>query len=88
MPWCLTSTARLAPKEETKLFVAAYSAVKGEAMAAAALEVNTMQPRSFFCTCQHVLVVSQQPSWHSRSHALQFCAASAAYHGTMWPIYS
>ena len=62
MPRCLTSTARLAPKEEMKLFVAAYSAVKGEAMAAAALEVNTMQPRSFFCTCRHVPVARQQPS--------------------------
>ena len=35
--------------------VAAYSAVKGDAMAAAALDVNTMQPRSFFCTCTAVL---------------------------------
>lgn len=54
MPWCRTSTAKLAPKDEMKLFVAAYSAVNGEAMAAAALDVNTMQPRSFFCTCQQV----------------------------------
>ena len=29
---------------------------------------------------------SQQPSLHSRSHALYFCAASAAYHGTTWPF--
>jgi hypothetical protein len=27
-------------------------------MAAAALDVKTMQPRSFFCTCQHMLHLS------------------------------
>lgn len=41
--------------------MAAYSAVKGEAIAAAALEVNTMQPRCFFCTCEHVPGASQRP---------------------------
>ncbi len=50
MPWCLTSTARLAPKEDMKLFVAAYSAVNGEAIDAAALDVNTMHPLSFLAT--------------------------------------
>jgi hypothetical protein len=51
MPWCLTSTAKLAPKEDMKLLVAAYSAVKGEAIAAAALDVKTMQPLCFLATC-------------------------------------
>jgi len=51
MPRWRTSTARLAPNVLRKLLVAAYSAVKGDAMAAAALDVNTMQPRWRLATC-------------------------------------
>ena len=51
MPRCRTSTARLAPNALKKDFVAAYSAVKGDAIAAAALDVNTMQPRCPLATC-------------------------------------
>lgn len=60
MPWCLISTARLAPKDEMKLLVAAYSAVKGDAMAAAALEVKTMHPLSFFATWYDQGMLSQE----------------------------
>ena len=45
------SAAREAPKEDTKDLVAAYSTVKGDTMAAAALLVYTKQPRSPFCFC-------------------------------------
>ena len=52
MPWCLTSAARLAPKADKKLLVAAYRTVKGEGMAAAAEDVKTKQPLRPFCTCE------------------------------------
>ncbi len=46
MPKCFTSGARLAPKEDKKLFVAAYVTPKGDGIQAAADEVNTMHPLS------------------------------------------
>lgn len=51
MPRCLVSMARLAPKEDRKLLVAAYSTLKGEGMAAAAEDVYTKQPLCFFAVC-------------------------------------
>ena len=51
MPWGLTSPARLAPNADRKLFVAAYSTEKGPGSMAAADDVNTKQPRSFFASC-------------------------------------
>ena len=47
MPKCFTSGARLAPKEDKKLFVAAYVTPKGDGIQAAADEVNIVHPLSF-----------------------------------------
>lgn len=59
MPACRSSMAREAPKEDRNDFVAAYSAVIGETIAAAADDVNTTQPLSFLATydaqTQHLL---------------------------------
>ena len=52
MPRCLVSMAKLAPKEDRKLLVAAYRTLKGEGMAAAADDVYTKQPLSFLAVCR------------------------------------
>ena len=52
MPWCLTSTARPAAKDDKNAFVAAYNVVKGEHIVAAADDVNTMPPLSFESICK------------------------------------
>ncbi len=62
MPSSFTSAARLAPNAETKDFVAAYSTVNGDTMAAAAEEVYTKQPRSFLAFCASRANLTSLPS--------------------------
>ena len=61
-----TSAARDAPNVDRKLLPAAYITVKGETMAAAADEVNTKQPLSFFARCT---TLAQQPVRAQEPHA-------------------
>ena len=62
IPWCLTSTANPAAKDERKALVAAYRVVKGEQIAAAADEVNTIPPRFLDSICMHNGSFSEQSS--------------------------
>ena len=64
MPWCLTSTARPAAKEDKNALVEAYKVVKGEQIVAAADEVKTIPPLLLDAICHEYSSSADGDNYH------------------------